>query len=48
MVKEACVDSEGLPLAVQITGRRFDEEKILRLMVELERLSEFKQLKDRV
>jgi len=46
MMREACSDSEGMPVAVQVVGRKYDEEKVLRLMSELEKLAGFKQLKD--
>lgn len=41
-VIHGCKDSIGLPLAVQIVGRRYNEELVLRLMKELESVAEFK------
>ena len=40
-IKNACKGSVGLPLAVQIVGRRYNEELILRLMKELEPIVNF-------
>ena len=41
-IRNGCKDSIGLPLAVQIVGRRYNEELVLRLMKELESVAEFK------
>ena len=41
MVSSACQNSEGLPLAVQLVGKRFGEEKILRAMADIEGLTKF-------
>lgn len=38
-VKQRCKNSVGLPLGIQIVGRRFQEELILSLMTELEEVS---------
>ena len=39
-----CKGSVGLPLAVQIVGRRYNEELVLRLMKELERIVNFDRM----
>merc|ERR1712013_159867 len=36
MVNSYCKDAEGLPLAVQVVGRPFKDEQVLRLLRELE------------
>ena len=41
MVKAACQNSEGLPLAVQVIGRRYQEEKVLRVLRDLEERSQY-------
>jgi len=41
MVKAACQNSEGLPLAVQVIGRRYQEEKVLRILGDLEKGSQY-------
>ena len=41
MVKAACQNSEGLPLAVQVIGRRYQEEKVLRVLRDLEEGSQY-------
>ena len=41
MVKAACQNSEGLPLAVQVIGRRYQEEKVLRVLGDLEKGSQY-------
>ena len=41
MVKAACQNSEGLPLAVQVIGRRYQEEKVLRVLGDLEEGSQY-------
>ena len=43
-IKNACKESVGLPLAVQIVGRRYNEELILRLMKELEPIVNFDRM----
>lgn len=35
-MKAACADSMGLPVAVQVVGPRWHEERVLRVMYELE------------
>ena len=45
-IKTACSGAVGLPVAVQIVGKRFGEEAVLRVMRQLEQLSGFKQLKE--
>ena len=45
-IKRACSGAVGLPVAVQIVGKRFGEEAVLRVMRQLEQLSGFKQLKE--
>merc|ERR1712179_613546 len=40
-IKEGSKNSVGMPLAVQVVGRRYNEELILRLMKELETVTEF-------
>ena len=45
MAKSACQNSEGLPLTIQIIGRRYHEEKILRVMDQLENVTNFKMIK---
>ena len=41
MVKAACQNSEGLPLAVQVIGRRYQEERVLRVLRDLEERSQY-------
>ena len=36
MVNSYCTDADGLPLAVQVVGRPFKDEQVLRLLRELE------------
>ncbi len=44
-IKEGSKNSVGMPLAVQVVGRRYNEELILRLMKELESVTEFEKIK---
>ena len=41
MIKGGCKDSIGVPLAVQVVGRRYDEEMVLRVMTELDKNRKF-------
>ena len=36
LLLEGCKDSLGLPLAVQVVGRRFQEELVLRVMQDIQ------------
>ena len=47
-IKRCCKDSVGMPLAVQIVGRRYNEELILRLMKELESVREFQRIENTI
>ena len=41
ILKPSVVGGIGLPLSVQVVGRRFDEEVVLRVMKELEEMAQF-------
>ena len=42
-MKPAAVGAVGLPLSVQVVGRRFDEEAVLRVMKELKEMAPFQK-----
>ena len=44
-IREACKNSVGMPLAVQVVGRRYNEELILKLMKEIESISKFEKIR---
>ena len=41
IIKKNCKGAIGMPLGIQIVGRRYQEELILALMMQLDQVSEF-------